>query len=275
MNNADRTYDGFGPGDPNSYGPVTVEDLLSQLDRVDAHSAPPFDPRGLDQLMSWMESDDACDPDPAATDTDAGASPNLEPVTAKFLIAGGEYAGTADFIDLISDRAIHPDDSALTEAAPPSTARPTRLYFGRTTVSEDIRLWHVSASGHISAPMWDWLVRGTLGALVLADTRRLRDCHFSLDYLDSCGLPYVVVLRGSSERCPYTLAQIREALALDDDVPILFWEAGRRLTAASALIAVVEHALERCRKDQSQGDEPLDEELIALTLLAQLELLLQ
>ena len=119
--------------------------------------------------------------------------------------------------------------------------------------------------------VWDTLRRSAVGVLVLADPRRLTDCYPTLNYLDHYGTPYALALRGRSELCPYSLAEIREALTLTRDTLIVFWEPNRPASCGAALSAIVDLALERA----TAGGESLDEELTALALLTQLEFLLQ
>lgn len=157
----------------------------------------------------------------------------------------------------------------------PGQQSASAAFFGRMTLSEDLLLYTIAPPDSVDAQSWDAIGEGALGAVVLADPRRLVDCFDALNYLDSCGMPYVLALRGSSESCPFDLAEIREALRLAEGTPVLFWEPDRKISAGSALIAVVETALEQRSAEAAAGDMPLDEELTALTVLAQLELLLQ
>ncbi|GAA3841980.1 hypothetical protein GCM10022403_087590 [Streptomyces coacervatus] len=265
MSNADRTHNQLHPSEEESHDMITVEELLSQLDRI-APSTPGYDQAGLDRLRAWMAADDPADD---VTVDEVGASTCGGPTAGKILIAGGQQAGSADFITKICEF------SAPTEFVVPGQQSVTTAFFGRITLSEDLQLYNVAPPDSVDPKTWDTLRQGALGAVVLADPRRLVDCHVALNYLDDCGVPYVLALRGSSEHCPYDLAEIREALRLAGDTPVLFWEPDRRVSAASVLITVVETALERSRAESAEGDVPLDEELTALTLLTQLELLLQ
>ncbi|MFF0094656.1 hypothetical protein ACFYSF_32520 [Streptomyces canus] len=247
---------------------ITVEDLLRQLDRV-VPSAPGYDHAGLARLMAWMADEDPADRGVAEDET--GTRGGGGPQTGKILIAGGERAGSVEFIRKVSEF------STATELALPDEQSVTSAFFGRITLSEDLQLYNIALPNSADRQVWDVLVKGAVGTLVLADPRRLADCHDVLNYLNDCGMPYVLALRGSSEFCPYGLAEIREALRLSGDTPVLFWEPDRKMSARSALIAVVEAALDdhARRSEASARDVPLDEELTALTLLAQLESLLK
>lgn len=91
MSSADGTRDQLERSSGEAHGMITIEDLLSQLDRV-APSVPGYDQAGLDRLMAWMASDDPADHDAAGANSGGG------PTTGKILIAGGQQAGSADFI---------------------------------------------------------------------------------------------------------------------------------------------------------------------------------
>jgi signal recognition particle receptor subunit beta len=91
--------------------------------------------------------------------------------------------------------------------------------------------------------MWDDLVRGAIGAVVLVDTRRLADCFPAVDYFENSGLPFVVALNGFDGQQPYQPEEVREALQIGPDTPIITTDARHRSDAKSALITLVEHAL--------------------------------
>ncbi|WP_031021605.1 GTP-binding protein, partial [Streptomyces sp. NRRL S-1314] len=91
--------------------------------------------------------------------------------------------------------------------------------------------------------MWDDLVRGAIGAVVLVDTRRLADCFPAVDYFENSGLPFVIALNGFDGQQPYNPDEVREALQIGPDTPIITTDARHRADAKSTLITLVEHAL--------------------------------
>ncbi|MYS04961.1 ATP-binding protein, partial [Streptomyces sp. SID6041] len=91
--------------------------------------------------------------------------------------------------------------------------------------------------------MWDDLVRGAIGAVVLVDTRRLADCFPAVDYFENSGLPFVIALNGFDGSQPYQPEEVREALQIGPGTPIITTDARHRADAKSALITLVEHAL--------------------------------
>ncbi|MFJ1709634.1 GTP-binding protein, partial [Kitasatospora sp. NPDC088346] len=115
---------------------------------------------------------------------------------------------------------------------------------GRITLDEDLILYLFGTPGQDRFWfMWDDLVRGAIGAVVLVDTRRLADCFPALDYFENSGLPFVVGLNGFEGHQPHSPEEVREALQLGPDTPIIALDARRRDSAKSALITLVEHAL--------------------------------
>jgi signal recognition particle receptor subunit beta len=91
--------------------------------------------------------------------------------------------------------------------------------------------------------MWDDLVRGAIGAVVLIDTSRLQDCFAAVDYFEATGIPFVVAVNAFFGRLHHQLDDVREALALSPDVPLIAIDARDRTTTKSALLELVQHAL--------------------------------
>ena len=92
--------------------------------------------------------------------------------------------------------------------------------------------------------MWDDLVRGAIGAVVLVDTRRLADCFAAVDFFEDRNLPYVLGVNCFDGVLSHTLRDVAEALALDPAVPVITVDARDRESTKEALIALVEHAMQ-------------------------------
>jgi signal recognition particle receptor subunit beta len=93
--------------------------------------------------------------------------------------------------------------------------------------------------------MWDELVRGAIGAVVLVDTRRLADAFPAIDFFESRELPFVVAVNDFNGEAAHELPDIREALALMPQVPIVRVDARSKDAAKAGLVALVKHALSR------------------------------
>jgi signal recognition particle receptor subunit beta len=96
--------------------------------------------------------------------------------------------------------------------------------------------------------MWDELVSGAIGAVVLVDTRRLQDAFAAIDFFESRDIPFIIALNDFDESLAHTSEEVREALAIGADVPIVRVDARRRESAKSGLIALVKHALTKVQR---------------------------
>jgi signal recognition particle receptor subunit beta len=93
--------------------------------------------------------------------------------------------------------------------------------------------------------MWDDLCRGAIGAVVLADTRRLGDCFAAVDYFEQRELPFVVAINCFDGIQIHSIEDVRDALMISAHVPVLVGDARVRRSAKTVLIKLVEHALAR------------------------------
>jgi hypothetical protein len=179
--------------------------------------------------------------------------PGTLPVAIKILIAGGFGAGKTTLVGTASEirplrtegdlspfgRAV--DDTSGVESKESTTVA---MDFGRITFRRGIVLYLFGTPGQRRFWfMWDGLARGAVGAVVLADTRRLPDSFGAIDFFEQRGTPFVVAINRFDGAPGYGEARIRVALDLDPGVPIVMCDVRRRESAIEVLIAVVEHAL--------------------------------
>jgi signal recognition particle receptor subunit beta len=116
--------------------------------------------------------------------------------------------------------------------------------FGRITLNDDLVLYLFGTPGQDRFLfVWDELSLGAIGAIVLADTRRLAECFPSVDYFERRGTPFIVAVNCFDGSRSFEPAEVQFALNLDPGVPVIMCDARRRDSAKEALIALVEHAM--------------------------------
>jgi uncharacterized protein len=197
----------------------------------------------------------------APSDSTAGV-----PLAAfKILIAGGFGAGKTTLVGAISEvRPLHTEES-LTRASVGTddvtgvgnkTTTTVAMDFGRLTMGTHLVLYLFGTPGQERFWfMWDELSYGALGAVVLADTRRLVDCFPSVDYFEKRGLPFIVAINCFDGAPAYDPEDVRIALDLDPRVPAVLCDARKRDSVKQVLITLVEHVLAGRVEDKEDSTE--------------------
>lgn len=182
-----------------------------------------------------------------------GDAETVLPTVVKILIAGGFGVGKTTLVgavsetkplrteEVLSEQGVGVDDLSGVEMKSTTTVA---MDFGRISFGDDLVLYLFGTPGQDRFWfVWDELALGALGAVVLADTRRIADCFPSVDYFERQRLPFIVAVNCFDGAHSYNLDEVQTALNLDPDVPVMLCDARKRESSKEVLITLLQHVM--------------------------------